>query len=98
MEIGTCGGDVTCGPNIKRIGRRLPLILDVRFVDFRTGFVDHHHASTLAAVIEVNSDLMRDQVGGFPGFVLVLAIQPDWVFESDAVGDIKMKNGHCAPP
>ena len=70
------------------------LILDFLFVDFRAGFVDHDHAPTFAVVIEVNGDLTRDQVGGFPGVVLVLAIQSNRIFETDAVGYIKMKNGH----
>jgi hypothetical protein len=70
------------------------LILDFLFVDFRTGFVDHDHASTLVAVVKVNGDLTGDQVGGFPGVVLVLAIQSNRIFEPDAVSDVEMKNGH----
>jgi hypothetical protein len=38
--------------------------------------------------------LTRDQVGGFPCVVLALAIETHRVFEPDAVGYIKMKNGH----
>jgi hypothetical protein len=70
------------------------LILDFLFVDFRAGFVDHDHASTLVAVIKVNGDLTRDQVGGFPGVVLVFAIQSNRIFEPDTVSDVEMKNGH----
>jgi hypothetical protein len=74
--------------------RAMALILDFLFVDFRTGFVDHDHASTLVAVVKVNGDLTGDQVGGFPGVVLVLAIQPNRIFEPDTVSDVEMKNGH----
>jgi len=74
--------------------RAMALILDFLFVDFRTGFVDHDHASTLVAVVKVNGDLTGDQVGGFPGVVLVLAIQSNRIFEPDAVSDVEMKNGH----
>jgi hypothetical protein len=74
------------------------LILDFLFVDFGSGFVDHHHASTRVAVIKVNGDLTGNQVGGFPGVVLVLAIQSNRIFEPDAVSDVEMKNGHWRPP
>jgi hypothetical protein len=70
------------------------LIVDFLFVDFGTGFVDHDHASTLVAVIKINGDLTGDQVGGFPGVVLVLAIQSNRIFEPDTVSDVEMKNGH----
>src|SRR6267142_1780990 len=73
--------------------RAMALILDFLFVDFRTGFVDHDHASTLVAVVKVNGDLTGDQVGGFPGVVLVLAIQSNRIFEPDTVSDVKMKMG-----
>jgi hypothetical protein len=69
-------------------------ILDFSLVDFGTGFVDHDHASARAAVVKVDGDLMGDQIGGFPGIVLVLAIEPDRILETNAIGNIKMKNGH----
>jgi hypothetical protein len=69
-------------------------ILDFSLVDFGTGFVDHDNASARAAVVKIDSDLMGDQIGGLPGIVLVLAIEPDRVFETNAIGNIKMKNGH----
>jgi hypothetical protein len=81
-----------------REARDEALILDFLFVDFRAGFVDHDHASTLVAVIKVNGDLTGDQVGGFLGVVLVLAIQSDRIFEPDTVSDVEMKNGHWPPP
>jgi hypothetical protein len=69
-------------------------ILDFSLVDFGTGFVDHDHASARAAVVKVDGDLMGDQISGLPGIVLVLAIEPDRVLETNAIGNIKMKNGH----
>src|SRR3979490_2464817 len=74
------------------------LTADFLFVDFRTGFVDHDHAATLGAVVKVNGDLTGHQVGGFPGVVLVLAIQPNRIFEPETVSDVEMKNGHWPPP
>jgi hypothetical protein len=69
-------------------------VLDFSLVDFGTGFVDHDNASARAAVVKVDGDLMGNLVGGFPGVVLVLAIEPDRVLETNGVGNIKMKNGH----
>jgi hypothetical protein len=77
-----------------RDARGEALILDFLFVDFKAGFVDHDHASPRLAVIKVNGDLTGNQVGGFPGVVLVLAIQSNRIFEPDAVSDVEMKNGH----
>jgi hypothetical protein len=74
------------------------LIPNFLFVDFAAGFVDHNDASTLAVVIEVNGDLTSDQVGGILCVAFVFAIQSNRVFEPDAIGNIKMKNGHGAPP
>jgi hypothetical protein len=48
-------------------------ILDVSLVDFGIGFVDHDYASARAAVVKIDGDLMGDQIGGFPGVVLVLS-------------------------
>jgi hypothetical protein len=76
----------------------LALIPDFLFVDFAAGLVDHDHASIAAAVIKVDGDLKRDQVGGFPCVVFAFAIQSNRVFEPDAIGNIKMKNGHGTPP
>lgn len=81
-----------------REARDEALILDFLFVDFRAGFVDHDHASTLVAVIKVNGDLTGDQVGGFLGVVLVFAIQSNRIFEPETVSDVEMKNGHWPPP
>jgi len=81
-----------------RDARDQALFLDFLFVDFRAGFVDHDHASTRVAVIKVNGDLTGDQVGGFLGVVLVLAIQSNRIFEPDTVSDVEMKNGHWPPP
>ena len=50
--------------------------------------------TTLVAVIKINSDLTGGQVGGFPGVMLVLAIQSNRIFEPDTVSNIEMKNGH----
>ena len=81
-----------------RDARDEALFLDFLFVDFRAGFVDHDHASTRVVVIKVNGDLMGDQVGGFLGVVLVLAIQSNRIFEPETVSDVEMKNGHWPPP
>jgi hypothetical protein len=77
-----------------RDARDEALILDFLFVDFSAGFVDYDHASPRVAVIKVNGDLTGNQVGGFLGVVLVLAIQSHRIFEPDAVSNIEMKNGH----
>jgi hypothetical protein len=69
-------------------------VLDFRLVDFGTGFVGHDYASALAVVVKVDGDLMGDQIGGFPGVVLVLAIQPDRILEANGIGNVKMKYGH----
>jgi len=50
------------------------------------------------AIVKVNGDLTSDQVGGFPGVVLVLAIQSNRIFEPDAVSDVEMKNRHWPRP
>jgi hypothetical protein len=68
--------------------------LDFGLVDFGTGFIDHDNAPALTVVIKVDGDLMGNQIGGFLRVILVFAIQPDWIFETNAVGNIKMKNGH----
>src|ERR1700761_3397739 len=65
-----------------------------RLVDLRTVFIDHHHASVLIVADDVERDMMRDQVGGFPCVVLTRAIKPDRVFEPKTVGDVEMENRH----
>ena len=52
-----------------RLGHPGNLTLDPGRVDFRTGFVDHDHASVLAAVIEVQKSL---QLSSGPGMVYVV--------------------------
>jgi hypothetical protein len=74
--------------------RECSSILDFSLVDFGTGFVDHDYASARAAVVKIDGDLMGDQIGSFPGVVLVLAIEPDRVLETNTIGNVKMKNGH----
>jgi hypothetical protein len=70
-------------------------LLDFSLVDFGAGLIDHDDASALAVIVEIDRDLPGDQIGGFPGVLLVLAIQPDRILEPNAVGNIEMKNGHC---
>ena len=81
--------------NIVAVSRRILSVLDFRLVDFRAGFIDHHHATALAVVIEIDGDLTGDQIGGFLRVLLALAIQSDRIFQPDAIGNVKRKNRQC---
>jgi len=39
--------------------------------------------------------LSGNQIGGFPRLLLASAIQTNRIFQPNAIGNIKVENGHC---